>query len=231
MDTLVAKIQELSAMHSVEKDYNWDIRSHPPHAPQSLIDILDDSKISRFDKSVYLKTTLKDTLKNDKSLEIHYWIIQKWGGIYAFKRNTRNDERINNLKSDLDNERLSFGCIASLSKVASFMAPETYAIYDSRAIYTLNWLLFKFADGKKLFPQPVGRNAKLTKHNIEKKFPSTDKAPEYYPKNEAFHEYCKLMKQLTFMQHGREKPLYLLEMLLFMIAPTWVIQDMVSTSP
>lgn len=223
MDTLVAKIKEISEICCVEKEYNWGI----PPLPESVGHLVSTlaSKESVFQKNVYLKENLKDTLKKDESLETHYWIIQKWGGIRTFKKNTKNNNLIKNLRTELNNERLSFDCIASLSKVASFMAPENYAIYDARAIYTLNWLLYKFADGKKLFPQPAGRNAKLGQHDMETIFNLTGKMPEYYSKKEAFHEYCKLMKKLTSMQYGDKRQPYFLEMLLFMIAPTWVISD------
>ncbi|NVJ66198.1 MAG: hypothetical protein HWE16_06895 [Gammaproteobacteria bacterium] len=132
---------------------------------------------------------------------------------------------MNDFKSQLFSGKLTrknFDSISSLSKIASFSYPDDYVIYDSRAIYSLNWLLFKYSKSKKLFPQPKSRSPVLNRYDLNTVFELSNKEVTYYSYKEAFHKYCKLIKQLSINQ---EEP-YILEMLLFSIAPDWVPEDL-----
>ena len=216
MNLLSQKIKELSGLYSIE-NFEWEI---PEDCP---VDI-PASDINGLRKNIYLKENLKNIVTEDQSLKTHYWIIQKWGGIGSFKKNERNDKRINKFIKELGSGKLTkdnFSCISSLSKVASFLEPDKYVIYDSRVIYALNWLLFNFSDSRKLFPQPIGRSAALAKYDMQTIFRLAGEEVEYYSHKEAFHEYCKLIRDLS----PKNSPPYFLEMFIFMIAPTWVIQD------
>lgn len=220
MIELLKKIEALKEIYDIS-EFEWEIpRSCPLPIPEK--------KASSFQKNVYLKKNLKSIISDDKTLSTHYWVIQDWGGIGSFKKNERNDKRIVKFLEELKDGKLTkanFDAISSLSKVASFMHPEEYVIYDSRVIYGLNWLLFNFSDSKKLFPQPVGRSAALSKYDMQTIFRLSGKRYEYYSHKEAFHEYCKLIKQLS---SDKTAP-YLLEMFIFAIAPSWVVQDIQET--
>ncbi len=121
--------------------------------------------------------------------------------------------------SQLDKGALTkntFECISSLSKVASFVKPDQFVIYDSRVIYCLNWFLFNYASEVELFPQPAGRNKELVKLDLETIFSLSDRSYEYRSHKSAYHDYCRLIKELSLEVYGpRSKP-YLVEMLLFM---------------
>ena len=142
-ESLKAIIQTYAYTHPLDERFVWDFALED--LPSAVADLL--PKSSAFQKNVALKNCLRRHLRcNDYSIE--YWIIQTWGGIRRFKKNKINDQRIAELYDRLDKGSLSrdlFGCISSLSKVASFFNPSEYTIYDSRAIFSLNWLLLKSA--------------------------------------------------------------------------------------
>jgi len=117
----------------------------------------------------------------------------------------------------------SFTLISSFSKLASFLNPNEYAIYDSRAIYSLNWLLFNFNNNTELYPQPLGRNSKLSQYDLSTIFNLTKKDIIYKSHKTAYFEYCKLLKLLSKEVYYDNKP-YKIEMLLFLIAPTKIIE-------
>ena len=220
MKELLQKIDELKNIYDLS-NFEWEI---PANCPVSI----PKSEFSNFQKNVFLKNNLKRAIVEDHTLSVHYWVIQDWGGIGSFKKNERNNKRIVNFLKELEKGKLTkanFDAISSLSKVASFMNPEEYVIYDSRVIYGLNWLLFNFSKSNKLFPQPVGRSAALAKYDTQTIFRLSGENYEYYSYKEAFHEYCKLIKQLSA---DKTKP-YLLEMFIFAIAPTWVVKDIEKT--
>jgi hypothetical protein len=220
MQKLVEKIRELTEV--------YDLRSFDWAMPASIPIELPNGKMNSFDKNVYLKENLSELLKNDQELEVHYWIIQQWGGIGSFKKNEANDKRIRKFISELEKGSLTknnFNAISSLSKIASFLDPDNFVIYDSRVIYALNWLLFNFSESQELFPQPVGRSAKLSLYDMQTIFRLSGKQFEYMSHKEAFHNYCHLIKDLSSeLSDVFEKP-YMLEMFIFMIAPEWGVKD------
>lgn len=203
------------------ENFEWAIPSNCPVA-------IPDSKRSGYAKNVHLKENFHSIIGNDQALKSHYWAIQEWGGIGSFKKNERNDHRIRMFVEELGKGKLtrrSFECISSLSKVASFIDPKNYFIYDSRAIYSLNWLLFNYSSEKLLFPQPVGRSTDLAKYDMQTIFRLTKRQFEFRSYKAAFHEYCTLIKCLSPEVFGLDSKPYKLEMLLFTIAPTWIIEN------
>jgi hypothetical protein len=196
--------------------------------PESCPIAIPSHESSGYAKNVFLKENLHRLISNDESLDSHYWTIQEWGGIGSFKKSERNSLRIKNFLAELGKgtlTRQSFECISSHSKVASFIDPDRYAIYDSRAIYTLNWLIFNCSDDLELFPQPAGRSSSLAKYDMQTIFRLTKRAFSYRSHKSAFHDYCKLMKDLSIEVFGPNSKPYEMEMLLFMIAPTWAVGD------
>lgn len=232
MKKLILELKKLKDIVNIEESFNWEIPNPPIVIPDNLT--------NNFEKNIYLKNHLSDLLKNDTDMSLHYWIIQEWGGIKSFKRNERNDERIRKFKIQLEKGQLtqeSFGLISSLSKIASFLDPEQYAIYDSRVIYALNWLLLLHTDIHDYFPQPAGRNKNLLKYdmrtiirladpsfrNLE---PEDISSPKRY--KTAFHEYSILMKNLSSEVYGTDAP-YMTEMLLFKSAENIIINQIQSS--
>ena len=201
--------------------YEWQI----PHG--CPIDI-PDSLQTEFDKNVYLKENFYK-LPKDEQEKHFYWIIQEWGGIKSFKRSEKNDERIKKFLNELNKLKVggdSFSCISSLSKIASFTAPQNYAIYDSRVIYSLNWLLFNYTDEYELFPQPNGRNVELSKYNLDTIFRLTKRNFSYINNSQAYIKYCNLLKELTPKIYGENGEIYMLEMLLFTIADSAIVKEL-----
>lgn len=218
MDKLVQRLKDLSIQVPLEENFDWEFPTSPIKIPENIN--------GTYLKNIYLKENLNPILQNDLNLKNHYWIIQKWGGITSLKQNDRNDEKISKFKKQLSEGKLTketFNLISSFSKLASFINPNEYAIYDSRAIYSLNWLLFNFSDEKELYPQPSGRNPKLSQYDLSTIFRLSQKENTYKSHKTAYHEYCKLLKYLSKEVFNDDKP-YKVEMLLFLIAPTKIIE-------
>tara|TARA_R110002096_G_scaffold99_5_gene444 strand:- start:7899 stop:8444 length:546 start_codon:yes stop_codon:yes gene_type:complete len=171
---------------------------------------------------------LKNIITGKNNLNIFYWIINQWGQIGSFKRNKKNNQKIHKFLVQLDKGKLfkyTFDTISSLSKVASFLNPEKYAIYDSRAIFALNWLVFNYSKEKKIFPQPIGRGKELSQYDMGTIFRLTGNTYSEHSYKEAYHEYCELLTLLENAVYGSTQSPYKIEMLLFLIAPDYIIND------
>ncbi|GGH36841.1 hypothetical protein GCM10007423_29420 [Dyadobacter endophyticus] len=112
-----------------------------------------------------------------------------------------------------------FNIIPSLSKLSSFWDPEKYVIYDNRAIYTLNYIIYKANEngaGLKYFPIKGGsRNKMITEKPIEILIGKYIKS-NFYPEETAYYIYCDLiiaLNALIYPEHSDEP--YRTEMLLF----------------
>ena len=218
MDKLMKRLKELSTQVPLEENFDWEFPISPIKIPENIN--------SAYLKNIYLKENLNKVLENDLNLKNHYWIIQEWGGIKSFKQNDKNDEKINKFKKQLSAGKLTkeiFNLISSFSKLASFINPNEYAIYDSRSIYSLNWLLFNFTNEQELYPQPSGRNPKLAQYDLPTIVRLSKKGNTYKSHKTAYCEYCKLLKYLSKEVFNDNKP-YKIEMLLFIIAPTKIIE-------
>jgi hypothetical protein len=224
MNDLVNTLKQIAAISPLES-FEWAIPSNCPVA-------FPVANRSGYAKNVHLKENFHSIIGYDQTLKSHYWAIQEWGGIGSFKKTEKNDQRIRSFVGELGKGKLtrkSFECISSLSKVASFIDPDKYVIYDSRAIYSLNWLLFNYSNEQALFPQPIGRSSDLAKYDMQTIFRLTKRQFEFRSYKVAFHEYCTLIKHLSPEVFGTDSKPYKLEMLLFMIAPTWIIQNVENT--
>lgn len=215
----IDELYRISKTYPIEEKFVWGI---PENCPISIPKNIN----SNFEKNIYLKENLHQCLK-DVSFENYYWIIQQWGGIKSLKENQRNNEKLKKFKKQIEAGKLTketFGLISSFSKVASFLYPEKFAIYDSRVIYSLNWLIFRYSSKKLFFPQPVGRSASLSKYDMQTIFRLSKIEYQYHPEQVSFFEYCTLLSELSKIIYGSEKPYYV-EMLLFLIAPEYIVKD------
>lgn len=149
--------------------------------------------------------------------EINFWIIQKWGGIYNFLDNESNREKIKQFSEDLK-QGITHGLsnIASLSKVAAFVSPDDYFIYDSRAVYAIDRLLLDVDYRGPLFPIPDGRNKKIDIKSLRYKIKCAKK--RFYKRNEAYAHYNNLLRKLASSIYDDNKDYDRIEMLLFVLA-------------
>lgn len=191
-------------------------------------------------------TTFIDELRNflnkkEVDSKVKFWIVNKWGGIGSFKENEKNNERIEKFEKELVKLKLTddvFSVISSLSKIASFKNHKDHFVYDSRAIYTLNWLILKNNPTQpKFFPMPESRSSKLTlfdlntlinlvyKDSIEDK---EFKKDLFVSRNYAYFVYCDLIKELNKRLFPSHKPYYL-EMLLFALADDYIFKNLKSS--
>ena len=104
------------------------------------------------------------------------------------------------------------------------MQPENYAIYDSRAIYSLNWLIFCLSEQKYLFPQPTGRGSEIAKYDMQTIIRLSNNGHDYKSYKIAYHDYCSLLKLLCTEIYGDDK-IYKVEMLLFRAAPEKIVDS------
>jgi len=224
MDIMIEHLKELSKAIPLETAYDWKMPANIP------IDIPPDV-VGPFSRNIYLKENLAPLLEHDRELAIHYWIIRDWGGIRTFRVGDHNNERIRTFKEEVRKGKLTrdtFASISSLSKLSSFWDPERYAIYDSRAIFSLNWLIFRHCKDKMLFPQPIGRNATISNCDTHTIFGLSRTDHRYRSNKTAYHDYCALLQDLSGEIYGKRKP-YFVEMLLFLAAPANIFDDIKSS--
>ena len=198
------------------------------------IDFLKGFSYSSSDRNLDFVDNLRRYFNRDNidDYTIKFWIINKWGGISSFKDNHEKTVNSNRVKIDTflkkieDKTKLTkplFEVISSLSKVASFSDSSRFFVYDSRVIYSLNWLFLK-NDIKeiKFFPMPQGRNAKLSFFDLDtiiklkrkNDYTELDVSNLYFDHTDAYYIYCNLIKELA-QELIPNKPSYYLEMFLF----------------
>ncbi|WP_156308100.1 hypothetical protein [Sphingobacterium endophyticum] len=238
--------------------YNWNAKI------DKLVEfkIIDNEQLnswnllSNYEKELQIKHTLNKYLKvissessvDSKLDEVCYWIIKDWGGINLKK------EIVKPLVDEfLSKKDWGFDKIASISKVASFMFPEEFIIYDSRVAYSLNWIILKTDAGNKYFPIPEGRNSKMISFDMntlihikhannfvtddhqellgKNKFISKRDQIIYFDKQDAYKRLNRLVKEISdkLWDGDLEKrhKLFYTEMLLFSIADNAIFQDIV----
>jgi hypothetical protein len=199
-----------------------------------------ESDKNPFEQNVNLKWILSEKYKNNKEQSfIDFWIINIWGGIAGFKPNEKNIIKLQKFKKQLEKGKLTKDCfetISSLSKVSSFIEPENFVIYDSRVIYTLNWLILSCENQngfkQKYFPMPNGRNKVITNFDMKtiinlSHIEEYENETELYIKPQfAYFEFCKFIKKNAKIIYGENAKPYELEMLLFTIADKEIFKDL-----
>lgn len=227
---IINKLREYANQVDLNKRYNWDYND------ELLIKfniIGEQAKHNnQFEKNICLKHSLSEYLKQNNGIDILFWIINIWGGIKNFKNTDSNIKKIERFREQLKNKCLSrdtFSTISSLSKLSSFWNCGNYVIYDSRVIFSLNWLILKYAEKKKYFPQPLGRNSNISRYNLDtiiRLYHQKDDEFLYYHYKEAYFVFCDTIKILTKeVWNNLDKKPYYLEMLLFTISETEIIDD------
>lgn len=193
-----------------------------------------------------LLNTEKERNTCNKFYDISFWVIKNWGGI-----NLKNEKVKDLVDLFLLNKSAGFDKIASISKIAAFLYPEDFIIYDSRVAYTLNWIILSQNAGNKYFPLPEGRNSKMTAFDMntlihiknanlfnvtsldelsgKNKFISKKDQLIYINKNEAYSILNKLIKEINEKlwdnEVQKQSKLYYTEMILFSIADKDVFKE------
>ena len=217
---MIKAIQSLYNQLPLAQHYTWDIPGNVPISIPSNIS-------SAFDRNVYLKRNLHERLGTNHNWKDLFWIIQDWGGIKSLKNTSKNQQRIIEFFSQLTDGKLSkntHSLLPSLSKLAAFKNPCEYSIYDSRAVYSLNWFLFCHERKPDLFPQPPSRNKALLEMDIQTLFRLSGRPYMIKSHKTAYFEYCTMLKDLSVRALQKTEPFYL-EMLLFVAAENWVPND------
>lgn len=215
---LIEELTSIAEKFPLEENFTWMMPEDCPLDFPSEI-------TSNYDRNLFMKHYLSSLLVND--LTNRYWIIQTWGGIGSLKSTERNDDILLMLDARLNKgvlDKKTFDVISSMSKVASFLDHTKYAIYDSRVIYSLNWLLLKHTDTNEFYPMPSGRNKELVKLDLNTIINLTGRDSGKISHKIAYHRYCDLMIELSIAIYKRHEP-YWAEMLLFAIAPNYIACD------
>jgi hypothetical protein len=146
-----------------------DIMFEKPQEPYWKFKNFEGQEQKSLEENINIRIEVSEKLsfeKGKKLNEIHEWIVKDWGGI-------KTGADISNLLKQT-NDKLkqdvypTLDRIASISKCLSFQKPEKFAIYDSRAVYALNAILYEtgLAKGEKYFPPVAGRNKLLSTFDI-----------------------------------------------------------------
>jgi hypothetical protein len=246
IDAIASRLEKYKG--NLETLYEWKLNV------EKLKDFLSEEKIeelkkysSSFEKQVQLKKLICEKMKETRHLKpavfenLCLWIIKDWGGITGGKSDKVTKEMIRKFLPDCSGmER-----IASMSKVAAFLQPDTHVIYDARVAYALNWFILSENAGERFFPIPEGRNSKMNafdlnvlirlkhieKYRIEQegslkgKFISTIDNKLYIPAKEAYSELNKTISLISNKLWGGPKMLFYTEMLLFALADREVFRE------
>ena len=239
MKNVIDKLKEYSNQIDLKKrfNFNFDI-SDKIFTSEETEELLGDK--SRFEQNVRLKWILRKKYESNIDQNfIDFWIVNNWGGIGGFKPNERNIEKVRKFKFQLQKRRLSkecFSTISSLSKISSFIDPENFVIYDSRVIYTLNWLILTCENQngfkEKYFPMPSGRNKIITAFDMNTIINAShiseyvENTELYVTQQEAYFKFCEFIKTSSRLIYGENSKPFELEMLLFTLADKEIFNDL-----
>ena len=239
MKNVIEKLKEFSKQIDLKErfDFNFDIND-------KIFSSIETEQLSTdknpFAQNVRLKWILSEKYRTGAEQNfIDFWIVNNWGGIRGFKPNERNIEKVQKFKKQIEKRRLSLDCfstISSLSKISSFIDPENFVIYDSRVIYTLNWLILTCENQngfkEKYFPMPSGRNKIIaafdmnTIVNISHISEYVENTELYITQQNAYFEFCDFIKTNTKLIYGKDSKPYELEMLLFTLADKEIFNEL-----
>lgn len=239
MKNVIEKLREFSNQIDLKERFNFNFNiSDKIFSPLEIEQLSIDK--NPFDQNVRLKWIISEKYKNNPEQNfIDFWIVNNWGGIRGFKPNELNIEKIHRFKKQLNKQRLSLDCfstISSLSKISSFIDPENFVIYDSRVIYSLNWLILTCENQngfkEKYFPMPSGRNKIIadfdmnTIVNVSHISEYVENTKLYISQQTAYFEFCDFIKTNTKLIYGENSKPYELEMLLFTLADKEIFKDL-----
>ena len=189
MKRVKKKLVEKFFEENTKMTFNWEFANDCP--------IIVPNELTDYEKNLFIKNELLKKTETSDFLKNSYWIIQTWGGIKSFKQNSLNDEKIMSFIEKIKGNTVKlnkneFEIISSLSKIAAFLLPERFCIYDSRVIYSLNWHIFLYGDSLEMFPQPTGRNKMMIEYDQRTIFNLSKIPYTFCNTKDAFQKYCEL---------------------------------------
>jgi len=210
---------------------------------------------SSYERNVYIKHAISKKLAHltkENEADYYNWIVKVWGGIKAYNKSPEYVKA--NIKTLLDDNHMNFDGIASMSKIASFMFPGKFVIYDARVCYSLNWILLKKGASDKYFPVPESRNTKLNafgidviirlvnieNYRINQEVNSNSRSlishidkKLYIAQEEAYMTMCDLVNQINNMlwdnDHEKKSFPFHTEMILFAMADREIFLDITNS--
>lgn len=238
------------------KIYNWKLNVEKLNSLE-ILEVNEYETLinatSDFERELKIKEIIYKKLHEFRSNElvfekIYLWIVKDWGGISTGK-NENIRLSINEFLGQT--EKIGFERISSISKICSFMFPDKYVIYDSRVIYSINWILLLQNAGEKFFPIPEGRNSKMKAFDIntlirikninnyrifekdlkDKNFISKADKSFFFPTKDAYKIFVDLIKEIHQKLWNNEnlEKLYFTEMLLFSLADKEIYEEITNT--
>lgn len=239
MNNVIEKLKAYASQIDLGERYIYNFDSSDAIFNFSEIERLTKGK-NPFDQNVSLKWILKNKYeKTEESTPLDFWIINNWGGIRGFKATDKNKEKIKAFRKQIIKGRLSkdsFSTISSLSKISSFVDPDNFVIYDSRVIYTLNWLILTCENHEnfkqRYYPMPSGRNKIISDfdmNTILNLFHIQEYSQEqslFISQQNAYFDFCGFVKKATTKVFGNNSKPYELEMLLFTLADQEIFEEL-----
>ncbi|MGL5712624.1 MAG: hypothetical protein ACRCXT_04070 [Paraclostridium sp.] len=186
--------------------------------------------LCEFDKNILLKKIISEVINNQSDIvetEKYYsWIVHDWGNIKS--KSEISHYEIENMINQLEvNKKSKYNRISSTSKILSFIDRYKYIIYDSRVVYSMNWILVKTGASDVYFRQPPSRNSKLKNLDMNTIIKLKNKDIKYIKSDDNYYVMCELIKEINlhlWEDNSRKEPFYT-EMLLFYMADTAIIDD------
>lgn len=158
-------------MEQLDKLYTWGDKAVEHNFVRENIAFDFSTLSSNFERTVQLKTSLQEMLKNTSSFGERYFIgeyfVVTWGGV-------RTNGDLKGLLASYDDLESPYG-IKTLDKISSWskylsLKHEEAHIYDSRVAYAINAINFIYGNKDFFFQIPAGRSAKIGLLDIETLF-------------------------------------------------------------
>lgn len=179
-----------------------------------------------FLRQLELKRLISERLNGSfENWDVNEWIVHNWGGITRF--NIADHNRITGFRDHINAGLVTnneFKRISSLSKIASFVNPAEYFIYDSRVAFALDGILLEVKRNNPeldihFFPLPsaIGGRDKTMKRYISNLYPEA----HFLTPADVYSEYNALILSLAKNEKLKKNlPPSWVEMLLFHLGRT-----------
>lgn len=178
-------------------------------------------------RQIHLKHIMAEKLNGDfENWEINEWIVHEWGKIPRFQ--IGQHDRITRFRDNLqDGFTSSLDNISSLSKIASFVQPSEYFVYDSRVAFAIDGILLNYHKNNPsanvcFFPIPKAQSNR--KQRMELLIQQAITHPVFIAEKDSYVFYNNLILALSRHINNGFPPCWV-EMLLFELGKTHGIID------
>ena len=218
---LCSKLKEFSSSVNLDHTYQNTKYDCPLLSVSEINELEKESPLKR---QIKLKRLVsKELMDNFEHWDANEWIVHEWGGIRRF--NVNNHHRIFAFRDQLTHGSLdNLNCISSLSKIASFVRPQSFFVYDSRVAFAINGILLDFVKQHPkernhvvFFPIPSAPGQR--KQQMEFAINRTVLNAPFIPEADSYIDYNKLVLTLGKKLNNNQPPCWV-EMLLFELGKT-----------